>query len=247
MDKVEKCRSLIDQALAASRITLRNLQSLIGTLNFACAVISPGRPFLRKLINLTININCPYYYIRLTADTKKDLMIWKQFLHAFNGKSLVLYREPILATSLHLYTDAAQSIGFGATFGTHWIQGKWPPSWKELHISVLEFYPILVSATIWAHLIKNHTIIFHSDNMAVVQVINSKTSKCPFLLHLLRQLVLISLQYNINFRAMHVPGIQNTVADALSRFQEMPHHLALQLDQLPATIPDHLQPTTFNW
>mgnify|MGYP001553745544 CR=1 FL=1 len=246
-EKVEKCTTLVTQALASNKITLRNLQSLIGTLNFACSVISPGRPFLRKLINLTVNIKCPHYLLRLSADTKKDLQIWHHFLQSFNGKSLILYKEPVYASSLHLYTDAAQSIGFGATFGYHWIQGKWPDSWKVLHISVLEFYPILLSVTIWAHLIRNHTIIFNSDNMAVVQVINSKTSKNPYLLHLLRKLVLLSLQYNINFKAIHVPGVKNTLADALSRFQEIPTDLSHHLDPNPASIPDQLQPANFTW
>lgn len=34
--------------------TLTQLQSLIGMLNFACRVVPPGRPFLRRLIDLTV-------------------------------------------------------------------------------------------------------------------------------------------------------------------------------------------------
>lgn len=32
---------------------LLQLQSLIGTLNYACAIVPPGRTFLRRIINLT--------------------------------------------------------------------------------------------------------------------------------------------------------------------------------------------------
>jgi hypothetical protein len=35
-------------------ITLRELQSLLGLLNFACSVIIPARAFLRRLFGLTI-------------------------------------------------------------------------------------------------------------------------------------------------------------------------------------------------
>ena len=247
-DKVDKCRLLVNQAFAAQKLTLRQLQSLIGTLNFACSVILPGRPFLRRLINLSSGIKNPFHHIRLTRDTKNDLHIWLQFLESFNGKAFILYKEPVSAASLNLYTDAAQSIGFGATLGSHWLQSKWPESWKQFNISVLELYPILVSVHVWAHLLKNHTIIFHCDNMAVVHILNSRTAKDPHLLALLRHLVLLSLKYNINFRANHIPGLTNSIADKLSRFQAVPLQSPhLQLDPSPTPLPPHLIPDNFIW
>lgn len=38
-------------------------------------------------------------------------------------------------------------------------------------------------------------------------------------LRLLRRLVLNSLSLNAHFVALHVPGVHNSIADALSRFQ----------------------------
>ena len=38
------------------KVTLVELQSLLGLLNFACKVIRPGRAFLRRLINLTCGL-----------------------------------------------------------------------------------------------------------------------------------------------------------------------------------------------
>ena len=63
---------------------------LKGRLNFACSVISPGRVFIRRLINLTIGVRCAHHSIRLTRETKKDLRIWETFLASFNGKSFFL-------------------------------------------------------------------------------------------------------------------------------------------------------------
>ena len=42
-DKLLKCRSLLQEALACKTMTLRELQSLLGHLNFACRVVVPGR------------------------------------------------------------------------------------------------------------------------------------------------------------------------------------------------------------
>lgn len=57
-----------------------------------------------------------------------------------------------------------------------------------------------------------------TDNLGVVQAINNQRCSSPQALRLLRYLVLRCLQFNISFTASHVPGVENGVADALSRF-----------------------------
>jgi len=46
--------------------------------------------------------------------------------------------------SLCFFTDAAQSSGYGLIFGKQWAYGAWPDSWKDHHISFLEFFPIVI-------------------------------------------------------------------------------------------------------
>ena len=55
-------------------VTLKELQSLIGLLNFACCVVVPGRAFLRRLIDLTRGVRKPTHHVRLT---RKVNMIYK--------------------------------------------------------------------------------------------------------------------------------------------------------------------------
>ena len=52
-DKLAKARDLLVSFRDRQKVMLRELQALVGFLNFACAVIVPGRPFLRRLIYLT--------------------------------------------------------------------------------------------------------------------------------------------------------------------------------------------------
>ena len=62
-------------------------------------------------------------------------------------------------------------------------------------------------------------------------------------MQLVRQLVLMCLQHNIMFKATHIPGVSNIVADGLSRLQVQrvlstnPH-----LDREPTYIPEELLP-----
>ena len=54
LEKIDKCLSLIANFLTRKKVTLKEIQSLTGMLNFACSVVVPGRAFLRRLIDLTV-------------------------------------------------------------------------------------------------------------------------------------------------------------------------------------------------
>lgn len=121
-EKLQKCRNLLTDF--PSR--LKELQSLIGLLNFTCFVVVAGRAFLRHLIDLTKGITKPHYHIRISRGAKQDLTMWLQFLTEFNDRSFFLYDIWETSQTLQRFTDAAGSTGFGAVFGAHWFQGLWP-------------------------------------------------------------------------------------------------------------------------
>ena len=74
--------------------------------------------------------------------------------------------------------------------------------------------------------------------MAVVHIINKQSSPCPRIMHLLRLLVLECLKHNVCFRAVHVPGALNDIADSLSRFQMSRFRcVAPQADQIATPLP----------
>lgn len=162
-DKLEKLRTILSSFLHRKKVTLLELQSLIGLLKFACAVVSPGRAFLRRIIDLTKGIQKPYHKRRLTKSVKADITAWSLFIESFNGKGLIQFPQLETSISLHMYTDVhrCQQRGFWRFFGTHWIAHKWIRSWLDLHISIL-------AVELWADKIKNKHIHFHSDNIAVV-------------------------------------------------------------------------------
>ena len=60
-EKLDKCRELLSAFLRRRKVTLREIQSLTGLLNFACTVVVPGRAFLRRLIDLTIGVRKPHF------------------------------------------------------------------------------------------------------------------------------------------------------------------------------------------
>lgn len=172
IDKLSKAKDLLTNFLCRQSCTLREIQSLIGYFNSCCSVIICGRAFLRRLIDPTIGISQPHYHVRLT---KADLQLWLSFLEQYNGKFMFINDKFLSNESLCLHTDSAQSIGYGDVYGTHWFYGPFPPEWKTFNITFLELYPIVVSVHLWAKMWKNHSIVFFTDNLALVSIINSQT------------------------------------------------------------------------
>ena len=79
MGKIEEIRQKIVSMLARKKCTLREMQSLIGSLNFACRAVVPGRPFCRRLINAICGLTKPHHHLNITLAMKEDLQLWLNF------------------------------------------------------------------------------------------------------------------------------------------------------------------------
>ena len=241
LDKIQKSTQLISAFLRRKKVSLKEVQSLTGLLNFACSVMKPGRAFLRRLIDLTIGIKSPHYLIRLNKEVKEDLKVWLSFLAEFNGRSFLIDDTWQNSSKLSLYTDASGTLGYGAIFGSRWCYGKW----AHCNIAILEFYPIVLSLYLWGHEMSNQCVLFFTDNEALVYIINKQSCKDKPLMSFVRKLVSICLQHNIVFKAKQVPGIYNHLADSLSQLQTFRRFAPAHMDQSPTEIPLYLQPR--NW
>ena len=242
-DKIAKCTGAIKEMLASKRVRLKKLQSLLGLLNFALSVVLPGRPFLRRMYNLTVKVKELHHYIAISKEVKDDLKLWLSFIQNFNRKSF--FHTPVLLSSckLHLHTDASGSIGFGAVFGNSWFQGTWPPNWRQFNIAILEFYPIVAALKVWGQALRDKRVLFITDNQAIVAVINNQTTKDKKLLFLLRIFVLDCLRLNVEFSALYIPSQQNVAADALSRAQNIQFFQACpDANAVPSQVPRQFLP-----
>ena len=203
----------------------------------------PGRAFLRRAYALTHGAKKPFHRIKITSGTKSDFVLWQDFLAEFNGKSFFLLNKVHTDQALQLYTDSAKSIGYGAVLGCSWIYGESLDEWKGFDITFLELYPIVLSSIMWGHRFQNQTIEFHTDNLGLVSVINKCSSPKPHIMCLVRALVLAMLRFNFVFNAIHIRGVQNVLADALSRKQiGRFRSLHPRSERYPVIIPDQLKP-----
>ena len=99
----------------------------------------------------------------------------------------------------------------------------------------------MVALEVFGNAVKNKKVLFHCDNAAVCEIINSQTSKCERVMDLVRSMVLRCLHLNAFIKAQHIPGVKNIIADSLSRFQMgIFRENAPRADPFPTKIPRHL-------
>lgn len=240
-DKLLKLRNQLASVAKHRKVTLKVLQSLLGLLNFCCQVVVPGRCFLRRLTDLTKKVSKSFHRITLNKESRKDIKAWQIFADHFNGKHLLLQKRWLTSDALHLHTDASGSIGYGAILQSHWFYGTWSEIWLSFDITFKELLPIVLALEILGSKMRNQCIVLHTDNEAVVHIINRQTCKVSVVMALVRRLVLASMKYNILIRAEHIPGKYNILPDLLSRLQIKKFQaLAPNMDKAPTFVRQEL-------
>lgn len=154
----------------------------MGLLQHAARVVPPGRVFPWSISNHLRGGSRPSHHIRLNRDFKTDLRLWFLLLQHWNGAMFLQpHRETVTVTS-----DVSGSWGCGAYSTPRWFQLRWPPAMAAADISVKELIPIFIAVVSWGPSCRGANFQCYSDNQAVVAIINSRQSRHPHLLNLLR-------------------------------------------------------------
>jgi len=82
-------------------------------------------------------------------------------------------------------------------------------------------------------------VLSRCDNAAVVAIVNSGRSKMDRAMHLMRCLFFLLARWEFSLVGMHIPGVENGVADALSRYNLPSFHLVVPCTaREPSQLPD---------
>ena len=216
LHKIEELYTVLVQ-LTKHKVTLKELQS-------CWQFFFPNRRFdLRMFYDAMIPLSKPFHHLRVTREMKEDMLVWLFFLQEFNGVSYIPEDRWFSSDSLQLFTDSAGSADLGAAcfLDGKWCFFQWPEKWRGCEVlrdmTFLEMIPVVLSMFVWGTVLANKKIILHIDNEALVYVLNHQTSKSKRLMQLVRPFVLMTMKFNINFKAVHIASKNNYIADAISR------------------------------
>ena len=223
--KLRELREVIQQWQDRRSCTVKELESLIGKLGHAAQVVQPGKTFLRRMFELKARMGQCRGKIRLNAGIRSDILWWATFVEAWNGVNML--KDPSQHHSMgHIWTVASGSFGCGAwnPYSGEWIQLRWAEvagsaslesqnggiAWKEL-------LPIIMACAVWGRQWVGGAVTFHCDNTSAVSVVTSGYSRVQEIMHLLRCLFFVRARFQFEAWAVHTPGADNGIADAISR------------------------------
>lgn len=196
------------------RATKREILSLIGKLIFISRVVRSGRTFVRRLIDTSKKVKSLNHTVKLNKQFRADIDWWLSFLPSWNGISMFYERNWTRSIDLELFTDASDVAMAGYYHGAWFVElvGE-----RQESINWREMYAVVQAAATWGAQWAGKRILFHVDNMSVVYILRSGTSKSPALMDLMRILFFIAAKFNFEFSSEYINTHDNTIADSLSR------------------------------
>jgi hypothetical protein len=237
--RVTELTSLLRSLRRERVITRRHAESLIGKLSFAAKVLPGARPFMRRMLDTVhaCKSRKPSHPIHIDPGFRDDVRFWLRHFDSWNGRQQ--WRSS--RASPFVFASDASLDGFGfylestptarsadsAAWPPHLrvgagFAGRYSPTHAHLHkshtqISWLELLAVVACTTTYAPHLTGQSLLFYVDNSTDVHIINRQATRSKQLAPLLRQLYALALHHNLSIQAVHRPGVDNTLADFLSR------------------------------
>ena len=218
-ERLIEIRTLVKSWLNKDKASLRQLQSLLGKLNFVAACVKPSRIFIsRLLIWLRSIYNSSEFLHDIPDIVRKDLVWWDKFLPIYNGISMMEYENWSKPDSI--FSSDSCLTGLGGFWNGCYFHAVFPESImkQNLHISVLEILAIVICLKLWGKHFKGQRIIVFCDNLSVCQLLNQGNSRSEMLQNSLREICYLAARYEFELRAQHLASSENRISDILSRW-----------------------------
>lgn len=206
----------VETWLARQTASKKQLQRLIGKLQFVATCVRPGRLFISRMLAALRGVS-DNEVIVLGDEFKKDIKWWKCFLDRYNGVSMI--PEEIWSNPDELIATDACLAGAGGVCGSEFFHCPFPEWLIGMHINALELITVMVALKVWAKVLVGKNVVLNCDNMVSVQVINSGRTKDAFLQNCLREILFIAAEHEIQVKAVHLAGVDNRIPDMLSRWE----------------------------
>ena len=212
--KLEYLTELLRWWTNVSHCTLRDLEELIGFLQFASQVVPTSQPFLRGLYDFSREFNSKFTRRRISKTAHLDIQWWSRFASGWNRVQFIAPNREVL----HIYTDAAGTKGLGGHFGSKWFASRCPHRYQPEHIQVKEMLAVVHAVLCWGSEFSSKHIVFHVDNDAVFGALNNLTIRSQPTLVLLKLIILLACRLDFSFSSVWLSSSDNVIADAASHF-----------------------------
>ena len=219
-DKRKSIKRAIRLFQSQTWVSRRQLERILGSLQFAAVVDPVGKAALKDLNR----------YFRAAARNKRRDRLWlnppslrsslKRWLRPGILAKKICFRPP--PPSVEVTTDASLSgWGFASSLG-HRHLGKWSPHLQGRHINILELAAILIALKA-IHLPPGTHVRVHSDNLTAVNCLcRQGSARSPPLNSWVRSILHLVSERGLFLTTTYIKGVHNVIADSLSRDSPLP-------------------------
>lgn len=216
--KLVDIKAHVAEFVKKKRVTKRQLQKLVGRLNFAAKAVRGARLFLRRLFNGIASLKRAHHKLRLSGEVYKDILWWHKFLRDFNGVAIFCDETPIVP----VFTDACPVAGGGFCNGDIFYT-VWEADYPNIADSCINYQEAAIAALSiqrWGKLFSGKTVYLYTDNICASYILNKCSCKNETLMQYMRDMFWVSAKYNFVVKFFHMAGFYQTIPDALSRLHE---------------------------
>ena len=216
-EKVQKVQQKIADLLQPKKVKIRQVASVLGSLNDLCKASEYGLSYT-KLLEIE-KIRALKFAgrkqfegkMKISQEARQDLVWW---LHNLPFQQKLIKVSPPTTT---IFCDASTQ-GWGSSYENERTGGRWSFQENELHINVLELKAVELGLKSLCYDLFDCGICIMSDNTtAVAYLHNGGGTKSKLCNDLAKSIWSWCEKKNIWFIVGHIPGTENVVADYESR------------------------------
>ena len=208
----------------SNTFTALEAESLHGKLVHVSSVMKALRPFLRSITRFASGFDSRRAHLHAPRPLRKDLDFIRFALDKLPAWVPIKLAKEI---DIEWYGDASSDWGVAAVIGRSYCAWSWNLTVADRHrlIGWAESLAIELGLRLLLQLIRDGrlaafnegAIVVHSDNLGVTQALAKGRSSSQQIGDTLKRICAICVVHQIQVSPRHVPGLDNGVADALSR------------------------------
>lgn len=214
---------------ANGKLRYKDLESLVGKLNWLAEVLIAGRARVRRISSCLwmgkSDHRRNYSHANLSAGALEDLYWWRDLLSSPNTVTIwvpFFSKQPPVHVST--FSDAAGDVGYSLVINTTVYQGLWADGVPDSS-GFKELIPLLLAVQHLGEEARGRIVLLTTDNVGNVFAINKGSCKSDQSYRLLARIFEIAAAKQIYLVADWVPRDFNAFSDAVSRYPWVCHTL----------------------
>ena len=223
--KKDKIFSLIKELKREKEISLKKAASILGVIKATAQALQGVHLQLFKTQRWLANEVKKQGWngkAQITQELRQEMQVIREELKHNKASKIFEPNESVLIT-----TDASGE-GWGAWLSAGNEQeireshGEFPEEMKKGHSTKKELFAVLMALKTFSEQIIGKSVTLRSDCQTVVADINRRRVGSKKLLKIAKEIIQHCEKVNASIKATYIPGVENILADALSRVED--HH-----------------------